>query len=195
MDDLELEAHLRTAGPRLAVPVGLADHGTRILTEARARRGRRLRSWGAGVAASVLLLGGSSVAMAAGGGETPWGWWADNVFSIAQSDAPTCFSGWQVVPEGVESDDPLMLDARDIISGIDIPSLDTSAVEAAVRAENAQATGSDGTISPIIMSDAEVKQMAVSRVLSETLWKQLADRGHELSAGHEVSLIAQSANC
>ncbi len=82
MDDDELDALIRDAAPRVTVPAGLASHRAQILAEARGRRGRRLRIWGASIVASVALVGGGAVAMEGGGNETPWGWIADNVFSI-----------------------------------------------------------------------------------------------------------------
>ena len=70
-DNTELELLLREMAPQRPLPTGLAGHRERILDEAKPRRARRLRAWTVGVVASVLLLGGGSVAMAAGGMETP----------------------------------------------------------------------------------------------------------------------------
>lgn len=93
--ELELELVLRETAPQPPLPTGLAGHRKRILAEAKPRRARRLRAWTAGVAASVLLLGRGSAAMAAGGMETPWGAVVDNVFS-ASNGAYICFAGFTV---------------------------------------------------------------------------------------------------
>lgn len=195
MDDSELDARLRAAAPLLSTPSGLADHRARILRDARARRARRLRVWGASAAASILLVGGGTVAMAAGGHETPWGWVADNVFSIPRTDGTACFQGFQVNWHGLAEDDPIVVDAKAIVSGIDLEALDTTAAEAELQVVYAEATGNDGLPSPIVVSDAELKQHAVSRLVSEALWEGLEERGHEMWAGHEVSLAGRTTDC
>ena len=101
MNDTDLDFELRAAAPHVTNPVGLAGHRARILKEARARRGRRLRLWGASAAATVVLIGGGSVAMAGAGNETPWGWVADNVFAIEQTDGSACFQGLLVKWDGL----------------------------------------------------------------------------------------------
>ncbi|MDQ1122148.1 hypothetical protein QE412_000721 [Microbacterium trichothecenolyticum] len=106
MNDLDLDTRIRDAAPRLASVEGLSDHRARILREARARSGRRLRVWGASAAASVLLVGSGSVAMAGGGNETPWGWIADNVFSVERTDGSVFFQGLLVKWDGLAEDDP-----------------------------------------------------------------------------------------
>ena len=104
MDNTELELLLRETAPQPPLPAGLAGHRERILAEAKPRRVRRLRAWTAGVAVSVLLFGGGSAAMAAGGMETPWGWAADNVFSVS-NNAEICFAGFTVsFSDGVDED-------------------------------------------------------------------------------------------
>ena len=133
--------------------------------------------------------------MAASGNETPWGWVADNVFSIARTDGSACFQGLLVKWDGLAEDDPIVVDAKAIVSGIDLTNIDTSKKEAELRAEFAKATDSDGNISPITMSNNELKQYAINQIVSERLWKGLEDRGYEMSPGHEVSLAGESTDC
>jgi hypothetical protein len=195
MNDIDLDARIRDAGPQLSDVSGLSDHRARILREARSRRGRRLRMWGASAAASVVLIGGGSVAMAGAGNETPWGWVADNVFSIEHTGGSACFQGLLVKWDGLAEDDPIVVDAKAIVSGIDLQTLDTSQKEAELLADFANATDSDGKISPITMSDDELKQYAINQIVAETLWEGLEERGHEMWVGHEVSLAGQSTDC
>lgn len=82
MDNTELDLLLRETAPQPPLPNGLAAHLERILAGARSRRTRRLRVWTASTAVAAVIFGGGSAAMAASGMETPWGWVADNVFSV-----------------------------------------------------------------------------------------------------------------
>lgn len=195
MHDTEMDIRLRDAAPHLASPNGLADHRARILSEARARRGRRLRLWGASAAASIVLIGGGSVAMAGAGNETPWGWIADNVFSIERSNGTACFQGIVVKWDGLQEDDPIVVDAKTIVSGMDLESLDTTAKEAALRIEYAEATNGDGEPSPIVVSADQLTQDAVFQMVADELWAGLEERGHEMWPGHEVSLAGQGTDC
>src|SRR6478736_726855 len=97
--------------------------------------------WSASVAASVILIGGGTAAMAGAGMETPWGWVADNVWSTLNADGSTCFQGWEIKRHGLADDDPIVRDAKDLIRGMDIATLDTTAIEAEVREDWANATG------------------------------------------------------
>ncbi|WP_194764983.1 hypothetical protein [Microbacterium sp. UFMG61] len=195
MNDLDLDARIRDAAPHLASVAGLAGHGARILREARARRVRRLRVWGASAAASVVLVGGSSVAMAGGGNETPWGWVADNVFSIERTEGSACFQGLLVKWNGLAEDDPIVVDAKAIVSGIDLESLDTTAKEAELTAEYADSRNVEGEPAPIVVSADQLKQDAVFQMVGDELWDRLDERGHEMWPGHEVSLSAQGTDC
>lgn len=195
MHDTDMDIRLRDAAPHLASPNGLADHRARILSEARARRGRRLRLWGASAAASIVLIGGGSVAMAGAGNETPWGWIADNVFSIERSNGTACFQGIVVKWDGLQEDDPIVVDAKTIVSGMDLESLDTTAKEAALRIEYAEATNGDGEPSPIVVSADQLTQDAVFQMVADELWAGLEERGHEMWPGHEVSLAGQGTDC
>lgn len=198
MNDDEFEARLRAAGPRVTVPNGLASHRSRILAEARGRRGRRFRVWASSAIASVLLLGGGSVAMAGGGNQTPWGWVADNVFSIGRSDGSACFQGIVVKWEGLADDDPLVRDAKAIVSGIDLTTLDTTAKEAEIRyglEHSEPVQHMDGEVRRIEMTDAEIKQRAINELVGEQMWAGLGDRVYDMRPGREVSLASQSTDC
>lgn len=193
MYETDLDVRLREAAPHVANPVGLADHRARILKEARSRRSRGLRSWGASAAASLLLIGGGSVAMAGGGNETPWGWVADNVFAIGEGSE--CFQGMLVKWEGLGDDDPIVVDAKAIVSGMDLEALDTTAKEAELRAEYAASTDINGKSSPIVVSADQLKQDAIFQMAGDQLWAGLDERGHEMWPGHEVSLAGQGTVC
>ena len=90
---------------------------------------------------------------------------------------------------------PDRADAKDLIRGMDIATLDTTAIEAEVREDWANATGPDGELSPMTGSDAEVKRDAVSRIVAQTVFNGLLERGHVMSVGHEVSIAMQSTVC
>ncbi|WP_431074718.1 hypothetical protein [Microbacterium phyllosphaerae] len=194
MNDTELGSLLREAAPQVTTPANLDAHSTRILREARQRRGRGMR-WLVGAAACIVAIGGSSVAMAGGGNETPWGWVADNVLNIESTDGSACFQGFLVKWEGVADDDPIVQDAKMIVGTMDLEALDLTAMEAVVRDDYANAVDEDGERSPIEASDTEIMSDALNRVVAETLFAELEARGHEMSPGHEVSLYSQSTEC
>jgi len=195
MNDIDLDTQLREAAPRVTSPSGLGEHRTRIIAEARSRGRRRLKAWGAGALASVFLVGGGSVAMAGSGNETPWGWVADNVFSAPRTDGSACFQGILVKWEGLAGDDPLVVDAKEIVAGMDLDALDTTAMEAKLRAEYAEAKDSSGQPLPVVVSSAQLKQDAVGQIVAEKLFRTLDQRGYEMSPGHEVSLSSQTTDC
>ncbi|MCK6065224.1 MULTISPECIES: hypothetical protein [Microbacterium] len=87
------------------------------------------------------------------------------------------------------------MDAKAIVSGIDLEALDTTGAEAELRADYAQATDINDNPFPITVSDDELKQHAVNKILAETLWAGLEERGHKMWPGHEVSLAGQTTNC
>lgn len=194
MNDSELGRLLRDAAPQVTTPGNLDAHSTRILREARQRRGRGMR-WVVGAVAGIVAIGGGSVAMAGGGNETPWGWVADNVFNIESADGSACFQGFLVKWEGLAEDDPIVQDAKTIVDTMDLEALDLTAAEAEVRDDYANAVDEDGELSPIEASDTEVTRDAVNRVVAENLFAELEARGHEMSPGHEVSLYSQSTEC
>lgn len=148
MDENDLETRLRATAPTVIGPLGLSEHRQRILTDIRARRRRATRLWTGAAVATVVMVGAGSVAVAGNGMETPWGWTADNVFSIPGPDGKTCFVGIQVKADGVPDDAEIVLTARDIVASVDIADLDTSAREAELAADIGKPfdDGSPGTV-------------------------------------------------
>lgn len=198
MNDEELGTCIRGAAPAVTAPRGLASHRSQILAEARGRRGRRFRLWAASATASMLLIGGGTVAMAGGGNGTPWGWVADNVFSLDQPGGAACFQGIVVKWEGLDDDDPLVQDAKAIVSGIDLEALDTAAEEAEIREELARSEPVrhlDGEVRRIEMSDAQITQQAINQLVAEQLWTGLGDRAVDMDPGREVYLSSQTSDC
>lgn len=195
MNDTDLDARLSQATPVASPPLDLAAHRRRIVAEARARRSHRVRLGVASAVTSLALIGGGSMAMAGNGGQTPWGWVADNVFSIDRPDGSFCFQGMRVVLHGVSPDSDLARDARDIVTSIDTETLDTTEAEAKIRAGNASALGLDGEPAPIYETDAQVKLSAIHAMVADALWDGLAERGHSMTAGAEVSLESRSTAC
>lgn len=193
--DIDLETRIREAAPCVAPPVGLGEHRARIIREAQSRSDRRMGVWGASVAASALLIGGGSVAVAGTGNETPWGWVADNIFAIDRTDGAACFQGILVKWDGLSEDDPMVVDAKAIVAGIDLEALDTTAVEDELRAEYAQSTGENGQPLPVVLSPAQLKLDAIHQIVASELFSTLNQRGYEMSPGHEVSLSSQTTDC
>jgi hypothetical protein len=190
-----LTTRIAEAAPAASPPLDLASHRGRILAEARARRSHRLRLGIASAVTSLALIGGGSMAMAGNGGETPWGWVADNVFSIDRPDGSFCFQGSRVVLGGIDADSDIARDARDIVTSIDTETLDTTAEEARIRAENAAASGLDGEPSPIVRSDDEIRLDAIHAMLADALFDGLAERGHVMPADSEISLESRTTDC
>lgn len=198
MTDDELGERIRAAGPHVTAPRGLGSHRSHILAEARGRRGRRFRLWAAGAVSSLVLIGGGTVAMASGGNETPWGWVADNVFSVGRTTGEACFQGMVVKWEGLADDDPLVQDAKAIVSGIDLTTLDTTRKEEEIRdglARSEPVERLDGEVKRIELSDAEIKQQAITQLVAEQLWDGLGDRAVNMGPGREVYLSSQTNDC
>lgn len=193
MDNTELELLLRETMPQPPLPTGLAGHRERILAEAKPRRTRRIRMWTASTAVAALLIGGGSAAMAGSGMETPWGWVADNVFSVSNG-AELCFAGMTVGFVGVDEDSDIVREAREFVGSLDLETLDTSRMEAEIRESNLTAQDENGDVSPITMSDARVKQMAVWRMTSELMWAHLEAEGYEMEP-NTISFNAAMEGC
>lgn len=195
MKDLDLDIRIRAAAPRVSSPMRLTDHGARILREARQRRGRRLRVWTASVSASIVLVGGGTVAVAGNGLQTPWGWTADNVYEFPGPNGQTCFAGLVVKPDGVADDAEVVVVAREIVAGLDLDTLDTSKAVAELEAENDQPFD-DGSPGVLHLTPAEIAQSAVHTTVADLLFSELKDRG--LSTSQEqgsVSLFSQAQGC
>ena len=195
LPDTGLTTRIAEATPAVSPPIDLAGHRGRILAEARARRSHRIRLGIASAVASLALIGGGSMAMAGNGGETPWGWVADNVFSIDRPDGSFCFQGSRVILGGIDADSDIARDARDLVTSIDTEALDTRAEEARIRAENAAAVGLDGEPAPIVRSDDQIRLDAIHAILADELFDGLAERGHVLPAGSEISLESRTTDC
>ncbi|MFC6355107.1 hypothetical protein [Luethyella okanaganae] len=186
MDEVRLEAMLREAAPQVATPISLESHRARILFDARSRARGKAGAWVAAIAALALALGGTSVAAASSGLDTPWGWVADNVFSFYQADSSVCFQGTRIVLHGVPEDSEAARDAQMIVNGIDIASLDTGAAEAWVREQEGIEKLSKGT----------VHQLAVHRAVAEVLFGELAMHGYNNGDGdRQIGLFSQISAC
>lgn len=194
MNDFDLETRIRAAAPQVSSPLGLAEHSTRILQEARAQRGRRLRRWAAGVAATVMILGGGTVAIAGNGLQTPWGWTADNVYQFPGPNGQTCFAGLQVKPDGVADDAAVVIAAREIVAGLDLDALDTSKWTAELEAENDRPYG-DGTPGVVHHTPEEIAQDAVHRTVADLLFAELEHRGLISDEEDSVSLFSMAQGC
>lgn len=201
MNDLDLETRIRAAAPQASSPLGLAEHSTRILQEARARRGRRLRKWAAGVAASVVIVGGGTVAVAGNGLHTPWGYTADNVHQFPGPNGQTCLTGLQVKPEdGVADDAPVVIAAREILAGLDLDALDTSEWTAWYQAEEDRryGVGRPGAVHhtaeeiAMKLTPEQIRLSAVNNAVGDLLFAELRDRG--LTSDEDPSVYLSSTS-
>lgn len=195
MNDLDLGTRIRAAAPRLSSPLGLAEHSTRILKEARSRRRRNLRTWAVGVAASVVIVGGGTVAVAGDGMFTPWGWTADNVYQFPGPNGQTCFAGLLVQPDDVADDAEVVIAAREIVAGLDLDALDTSVSTARLIAENDQPYG-DGTPGVMHWTPEQIAMFAVQESAADALFAELERRGLTPDDGKDyVYLFSQQQGC
>jgi len=195
MNDLDLDTRIRAAAPHVSTQIGLIDHGTRILREARQRRGRKLRIWTASVAASVALVGGGTVAIAGNDLQTPWGWTADNVYQFPGPNGQTCFAGLVVKPEGVAADAEVVVVAREIVAGLDLDTLDISEAVAELEADNDQPFD-DGGPGILHQTPQEIAQSAVFMTVTNLMFTELKDRGLTTSGDQvSVSLFYQAQGC
>lgn len=154
------------------------------------RRGRRRRrAWLVGAVTGVLLVGGGSVAVAGDGLLTPWGWIADNVFSFAQPDGSLCYQGMRIDFGGLPRDAPMVEDAREILQGIDVSSLDTTQMEKGLAWETTKSKHN-----PDPMTQAELKQSAIGTMVAEILFEELAAKGYDVNPS-PISLAAQTTDC
>ncbi|MEE2522390.1 hypothetical protein V1639_02840 [Pseudarthrobacter sp. J75] len=203
MNDLDLETRIRAAAPQVSIPLGLAEHSTRILQEARARRGRRLRKWAMGVAASVAIVGGGTIAVAGNDLHTPWGWTADNVHQFPGPNGQTCFTGIQVKPDGVADDAPVVIAAREILAGIDLDALDTSEWTAWLETEEDRrnGVGRPGVVHhtpeeiAMKLTPEEIAQDAMIRTAADLLYAELRDRGLTSDDEPSVMLFSMAQGC
>lgn len=194
MNDLDFENRIRAAAPQVSQPLGLAEHSSRILEGARSRK-RNLRIWAAGAAASVVIVGGGTVAVAGNGLQTPWGWTADNVYQFPGPNGQTCYSGLKVQPDGVADDAAAVVAAREFVAGLDLSILDTSAARVHEEAENDQPF-SDGTPGVLHNTPELITQSAMHMTVLDLLSAELEDRGLR-SPGQQgpVSLFSVTQGC
>lgn len=200
-DDDELGRILRSANPVPDAPrrpLSAADTAIRdrIMTlPVPRRKAWRLGRIAAGGVLTIALVSGGSMAIAGNGLETPWGWVADNLFHLSGTSGQDCINGFRIESDGPAENSALMQDAREIMRSIDIASLDTSAAEIEVRKENAAAISPDGKPSPVVQSDAQVKQTAIGRIISDTLWSSLKAKGYGEDDVLQIHLSGQSTDC
>lgn len=171
--DDRLGETLRASAPSTRVPLGLADHRRRILAEARNGGLSRGRRWLLGGAIAAIVLAGGGAAAAGSNLVTPWGWTADNAFTRADDDGGACYAGIRIVPEGVAEDSEIMVAARALAADIDPYTLDTSAAEHRILADNAAATGTDQRdIGP-----SQLRKEAVFQTIADIVFDGLEQQG------------------
>lgn len=188
MNDNDLEARLRRAAPSVAVPTDLAERRATMLGRARGRQ-KRVRVGVASAIASVVLLGGGTMAVAGGDHMTPWGWMADNSFTIERPAGDNCFVGMRVEWDGVSEDDPMVQDAKSILNSIELQSLDIADVLTEARTSNE-------TVPEISKrTEDELRMGAMGSVAAGVTFDELAARGYEMRVGHEVSISSDSTLC
>lgn len=189
MDDGQFDVMLRGSAPTARSRDELAVDSDRIISEARAGRRRRLKSWVAGFGLSAVLIGGGSAALAGGGMETPWGWIADNVSTIPQENGEICFQGMRITFTGVEQDAPIVADAREILSGIDVDALDTTQTEEDLVWEASRSKNNPNPLNP-----DELKQSAIGTMVADIVFDELAARGYDLNPS-PISVETQTTDC
>lgn len=188
MNDNELETRLRDAAPSVSVPVDLAERRAELFGRARKRRGRA-RVGITSAIVSLALLGGGTIAVAGGDHMTPWGWMADNSFTIERPAGGNCFVGIRVKWDGVPEDDPMVQDARSILNSIDLEGLDIADALAEARMSNDTA--------PEIsrQTEDELRMQTMVTVAARMTFDELIARGYEVRVGHEVSISSEGTAC
>lgn len=188
MNDEALEARLREAAPHVAVPINLADRRAALFGRARKRRGRARVSITSAII-SLALIGGGTIAVAGGDHMTPWGWMADNSFTIERPTGGNCFVGIRVKWDGVPEDDPMVQDAKSILNSIDLESLDIAEALAEARATN------DTAPEVSKQTSDEMRMQAMVTVAAHATFDELIARGYEMHPGHEVSISSEGTAC
>lgn len=124
MDDDELMARVTASAPYIAPRDGRLHAAIDdVVTESRRPRPRRKRPFITGATLSVLLLGGTTTALA-----TPslldWlRFTPDQTIQHVNANGDLCAAGMIVRPEGVPDDDASFLAAREIFLAIDFETL------------------------------------------------------------------------
>jgi hypothetical protein len=96
--------------------------------------------------------------------------------------------------EGVADDSEIVEDARAILSGIDLATLDTAATRAEVEREYGSAVDLDNRPAPIELSESELQQTAIRWAAADILFAGLAARGYEMNP-NPISLSTRSTGC
>lgn len=188
MNDDELETRLQDAAPSVSVPVDLAERRGELFERARKRRGRT-RVGITSAIVSLALIGGGTIAVAGGEHMTPWGWMADNSFTIERPAGGNCFVGILIKWDGVTEDDPMVQDARSILNSIDLERLDIADALAEARTSNDTA--------PEIsrQTEDELRMQTMATVAAHMTFDELIARGYQMRVGHEVSISSEGTAC
>ena len=189
MDDAELTERLRRSAPAVVEPEGLHDHSVRIVADANRSGKRRLGGLVATAITGVLVVGSGTMAAATDGAVTPWGWLAENVFSFTRSDGTICYQGMQIVFDGIDEDAAIVSDARTILQGIDVESLDTTQVEKDLAWEATKSTAN-----PDPINADELKQSAIGTMVADILFDELDELGYDLNPS-PIALHTSTAGC
>lgn len=187
--DVDLDRRLRNSAPEASPLPGVASFRARVLSEAQRRTARRARTWVGSAAATLMLIGGGSVAVAGGNHMTPWGWFADNSATIERPGGADCFVGIRVQWEGVDESDPMVRDAKEILSAMDVTTLDISA-----QMDEDVALNETRPAAEKLTTD-ELRLMAMGTAASWETMEELIARGYEMRPGHEVVISADSTTC
>ncbi|AZC13553.1 hypothetical protein [Microbacterium sp. ABRD28] len=114
---------------------------------------------------------------------------ADNVFSIPQNNGEICFQGMRISFAGADQDAPIVADAREILSGIDVDALDTTQTEEDLAWEATRSKNNPDPLNP-----DELKQSAIGTMVAQIVFDELAARGYDLNPS-PISVETQTTDC
>jgi hypothetical protein len=171
-----LDELLSASAPSTAVPGNVSDHALRILRETGRVRSRR---WGwimAGTLGLVLVTGGTAAAVSGGLlGSLPW---MPDITAHPGDAGQPCDNAWHIAaPAGVSDSAPYLLDARRVLSGIDVADLDISNALAAVTQEYEVIGVYDDAGERVRLTAAEYKAEALSITVREEMERQVTAHG------------------
>jgi hypothetical protein len=171
-----LDELLDASAPSTAVPGNVSDHALRILRESGRARSRR---WGwimAGTLSLVLVTGGTAAAVSGGLlGSLPW---EPDITAHPGDAGQPCDNAWHIAaPAGVSDSAPYLVDARRVLSGIDVADLDISSALAAVIHEYEVIGIYDDAGGRVRLSAAEYKAEALSITIREEMERKLTADG------------------
>jgi hypothetical protein len=125
MDDETLSARLNASAPSTAPRDERLDAALQeVVISTRPLHQRRTRSLLGGIGLSLVLLGGTTAALAS---EPILDWLTfapDQTLAHMNADGYYCVAGIVVQPDGVAEDDPAFRAAKDILLGIDFDTLE-----------------------------------------------------------------------